>query len=416
MFRMIYAIRRSGLPADDSSSRRPTRAARQALAVIGVATLARLALAAVLGLGIDESYAFAVSRPFSLSYLDHPPLVFWIVGAVRGVTTERVVLRAPFILLFAGTAWLLYRATAHLFGERAAFFTTCVINLAPVFAVSSSGWILPDGPLLFGLALATSAIVRIRFGTEREDMSTHVLLGVGIGIAMLSKYHAVLFVAGLLLWCATDARARELARSRGSLLAALIALAMSTPVIAWNARHDWASLRFQLSRAGGDTQPLVALAQNLSGQAAYLLPWIWVPMVIALVSAGRRGPRDERSWLLFCIAVVPIGLFTIASLGGSAGLPHWPAPGYFFVAPLVGCQLARLEARRGRGTVNRLLAAGTVAIALPVSVIATQARTGWLSNRLPALFRAGDPSLDLLDWTSVRAGLTAAGLGHAREA
>lgn len=35
-----------------------------------------------------------------------------------------------------------------------------------------------------------------------QDVSIHVLLGAGIGIALLSKYHAVLFVAGLLLWCA----------------------------------------------------------------------------------------------------------------------------------------------------------------------------------------------------------------------
>jgi hypothetical protein len=269
---MIYAMHHSVHREDDCTSPRLMTAARQALAVIVVATLARLALAAALGLGIDESYAFAVPRPFSLSYLDHPPLVFWIVGAVRSVTTEPVVLRAPFILRFAGTAWLSYRTTAHLFGERAAFFTTCVINLAPVFAVSSGGWILPDGPLLFGLALATTAIVRIRFGTEQAHVSTHVLLGAGIGIALLSKYHAVLFVAGLLLWCATDVRARELARS----------------------------------------------------------------------------PRasNRANWHL----------------------------------------------------------------------IAMQARTGWLSNRLPSLFLAGDPSLDLLDWTSVRAGLTAAGLGQAREA
>lgn len=388
--------------------------ARKVVALIVVATLARLVLAAALGLGVDESYAFAVSRPLSLSYFDHPPLAFWIVGLTRSLGTTPLLLRAPFIALFAATTWLLFRTTALLFGEPAGYWAVVVITLSPVFTISSASWILPDGPLLFGLSLAAYATARIRFVDDASSMADWWILGLGVGLAALSKYHAILFVAGLALWLATDRGARRSILPRGLVAAVFVALVLSLPVLIWNAQHDWASVRFQLARAGGSHPPLDALFQNLAGQAAYLLPWIWLPMLAVLWSAGRHGPREPRSWFLFCIAVVPIALFTLAPLRGNPGLPHWPAPGYFFLAPLVGRALARAAETLSVPTMRRALAFGVASLLIPVSIAASQASTGWLSELDPTLFRRGDPSLELLDWTSLEPGLRRAGLGGAR--
>ena len=49
-----------------------------ALAIIAVFTAARVALAAVLGLGVDEAYTLSVAHDLDLSYYDHPPLQYWI--------------------------------------------------------------------------------------------------------------------------------------------------------------------------------------------------------------------------------------------------------------------------------------------------------------------------------------------------
>ena len=51
---------------------------RKVLWLILVMTLARLATAAAMGLGMDESYTTAISRDLHLSYFDHPPLHQWI--------------------------------------------------------------------------------------------------------------------------------------------------------------------------------------------------------------------------------------------------------------------------------------------------------------------------------------------------
>jgi len=81
------------------------------MGLILAATAGRLTLGAMLGLGVDESYACVMGRRLSLSYFDHPPMVFWWAGvATRLAGSESALaVRAPFIAAFMLTTWLTYR-------------------------------------------------------------------------------------------------------------------------------------------------------------------------------------------------------------------------------------------------------------------------------------------------------------------
>ena len=59
---------------------------------------------------------------------------------------------------------------------------------------------------------------------------------------------------------------------------------------------------------------------------------------------------------------------------------------------------------------RRWLAASTIAFLAILALAATQAATGWLTRAAPALFRRGDPTLEVLDWTDLRTALTARGV------
>ena len=377
--------------------------------VIAIGTIARLALGAAIGLGVDESYAVAVARPLSLSYYDHPPLVFWLAGlSVRTLGAGHDLLpRLPFIAIFVATSWLLYRLTRYLYDERAALIAVVLAQVIPVFGVSDGGWILPDGPLLLGfagvaLALAHVALEPPGVGTRRWWLA----LGLSAGIAALSKYHAIFLVAGTLVFLLTSPRHRHWHTRPEPYIAAAIAALMFAPVLVWNAEHRWASFRFQGNRAGAHVgwQSLTALLQNIAGQAGYMLPWIWVPLAWLSIRAARRGPNDEPSWLLVCLGGGPVVVFTLLSLGGRAGLPHWPAPGWFLLLPLLSHALA--ERRR---VVRAYLSGSAAVVVLLVAFAASQIRTGWFSARFPSLFAHGDPSLDALDWSEARTALRAFG-------
>src|SRR5215813_11557127 len=130
-----------------------------AVAVLILTTLAaRVLFATALGLGIDESYMVAAGRKLQLSYFDHPPLAWWIAWGAAHLTGSEsaVVVRLPFIALFALTTFLMYRVGAVLFDPEAGLWAAVVLNLAPVLGVTAGTWVLPDGPLfaaLLGFAL-----------------------------------------------------------------------------------------------------------------------------------------------------------------------------------------------------------------------------------------------------------------------
>ena len=377
----------------------------------------------MLGLGVDESYEAVLSRVPALGYFDHPPLSFWMAAAIARLmgSEYRALLRLPFILCFAATTWLMFRLTSRLFGERAGFLAVLVMNLSPVFSVSTGGWILPDGPLDLGIvatALCLTLALNIRGRIEGAPESTFhnwrwwIFAGVGTGVALLSKYHAVFLPLGTLLFLATRREDRVWLRRPQPYAAAAVALLLASPVIIWNVQHDFASVRFQAGRATTHGLHLASFAQNVGGQLGYLFPWIGIPLLWQLVRGLRAGPPDTARWLLCCLAVGPIAGFTLVSLGGNPGLPHWPAPGYLVLFPLLGEALARYEHRgtREHTLIRRCLAAAAAVLLFLIAVAASDVATGWASRLAPGAFRRGDPSLEAVDWQDLPNGLRRLGL------
>lgn len=404
--------------ARDASSPRGvlTPEVRAVLILVLVGIAARLVLAATIGLGVDESYEVVVSRALSWGYLDHPPLSFWMAGGLARLahSENRVLLRLPFILTFAGTTWLMFRLTARLYGERAGMFAALLLNLAPVFSLSTGGWILPDGPLDCAMVAAALALTHVLLEPNpRHAMRWWLLAGAATGVALLSKYHAVFLLLGATAFVVTRREARGWLRRPEPYVAALVALAFFAPVVIWNAHHGFVSFRFQGGRAiPTHGHHLTALLQNLAGQAGYLLPWIWVPLVYELYRALRAGPSDGARWLLLCLGAGPVVAFTLISLGGNPGLPHWPAPGYLLLLPLVGAAAARREAlgARQRSQLRRWLVAAGVAFVGLAAFAASDVATGWVARAEPAWFTRGDPSLEAYDWKDLRPELAARGL------
>jgi Dolichyl-phosphate-mannose-protein mannosyltransferase len=388
---------------------RANGAAQVALLIAATAAI-RLGLAAAVGLSVDESYTVGISREWALSYFDHPPLHVWLLRAWATIAgSERpVVIRLPFIALFAGSTWLLYRLTERAYGERAGLWAAVTLNLTPVFTLSIASWALPDGPLVFFSLLAASALVNIVFvpRTTSRPFAAWGVAGVAGGLALLSKYTAAFVPLGVALYLLTVRPRRQYWATPGPWVAALIAAAIFSPVLIWNARHHWASLAFQGGRVAAHGFRPVWPLQDIGGQVAYLTPWIAAPLIIALVRALLGGPSDRLGWFFACIAIGPIAIFTLVGLQ-SPILAHWPMIGWLFVFPLLGEALARLEASRPRLVGWYCwVSAGLLVVLLGVAV--SQATTGWITRRAPDWLDV-DPTVDVLDWRGVEPALARRG-------
>ncbi len=399
-------------PKDKGWAASVTRSPERAVAalIVGFAVF-RLILAATLGLGVDESYGIGVSHDLDLSYFDYPPLTYWLIHFFIPLFGDGRALRLPFIALFAGTSWMLYLLTRHLFGGTAGVWAVLALNLSAFFTLAGS-WVVTDGPLFFCLVGAAYTIARGLFPADAAISPWRIwpVAGFWFGLAGLSKYHAALVAVGLLFYLASIPARWKIVLHPAIWVGAAIAVAVISPVIVWNAEHHWVSFAFQGGRAlaHGSFPKVGQFLVNLGGQFLWMGPWVFVPMVVAAYYALRRGRTDARTWYCVCLALPTILLFTLVPLWGDRGLPHWQMPGWLMLFPVLGDHLAR-EAEV-RPLPRRWAVGSAVTLVTVALLIVGHAATGYGRLLAPAVFAKGDPTLEALEWTPLRGELQRRGL------
>lgn len=386
---------------------------RRALWVlIVVSGLIRLGWAMSLDPGNDEAYHYLFALHHDWSYFDHPPMLALVerLGiAVTGGQASAVGLRLGFIVLFAGSTWLMARLTERLYGARAGLLAALALNVTAYHGVAASTFALPDGPLLFFWLLTLD---RLLVALESPGgIKSWVLVGLAWGAAMLSKYHAVFLPAGTVLYALVEPGARVWLRRAGPYVACACGLALFSPVIWWNATHGWASFAFQGGRALGawHFRP-DSLMWAVLGQALYLFPWIWLALLAILVRRGRQfftGASGPERFLL-CQAIVPLATF-IAVACIAPVLPHWTLVGFLPLFPMLGQTWA---APLGPST-RRLAIAAAVPLVIAGLVI-VQTRAGLFQQggqgAIGLVRVSRDATLDLYGWDAVARELDARGL------
>jgi 4-amino-4-deoxy-L-arabinose transferase-like glycosyltransferase len=373
-----------------------------AIVIMVVFAIARLLFALCFGFGIDESYTIAISRVLCLSYFDHPPLHLWISHLSALLFGENQLIRVPFILIFSLVGWIYYCFTKNLFGRRPALIAMFALNVTPFFFASAGGWVVPDGPLLFGLVLSAWAASRLLFHRHLQEVSVWgcwSLLGFGLGVAGLSKYSAILVAAGFVAFVVLSHQHRHWLKHPAPYVSVIIAIGTIMPVILWNAKHDWVSFKFQGARGmpAGQFHP-TQWATMVLGEVAFLSPWIFALAIASLISAIQHW-RDERRMFLLCLSLPTIIFFSLTPLWGSRGQPHWTMPGWFFTFALIGLwaeeRAISTSALRRWAVVSAALLAGIAGLA------AAQASTGWPLGSLAKRFGAADPLLESFEWTAL---------------
>jgi hypothetical protein len=178
----------------------------------------------------------------------------------------------------------------------------------------------------------------------RSSFSAWLLFGLCLGLAGLSKYTAVTMALSALLFVILQKRPDTL-RTPGPWLAVLIAALLISPVLYWNATHDWLSFRYQLGhgfRPKDWEWTRVGISQ-LAQFFAYA-PGIYVFSLIAL-AAGFKEWR-ERGVQLSLLLVLPVLLLFASGSGREESLPHWTALAWAGAAPLTARWLLAHWTRR----------------------------------------------------------------------
>jgi 4-amino-4-deoxy-L-arabinose transferase-like glycosyltransferase len=292
---------------------------------------------------------------------------------------------------------LVFQLARRQFGVRAAFFSVLLLEAAPLYSVGSMIFII-DTPLIVFYSWAAVEFWR---GWSLKSNAAFYRAGIALGLALLSKFTAILFPAAAFLFLVTSPERRRAFRNPHLWAALGIGFLLFSPFIYWNHLNGWISLGAQLEKGlTGGKFGMQALA-FVFGQPLILGPVLFYLMAGAWVRACRRpGWSDDRSAYLLFLTGVPLLVFTLASFKGKYSDPSWANVAWLFGAVLLGKSLAEKWPRISK--VRKGVMGGAVFLTgwFPVILIAVHIFFPYLP-----VAAQQDRTLEMRGWSAMGQGL-----------
>ncbi len=365
--------------------------------VTGISLIVRLWLDGHLELMFDEAYYALWAKHLAWGYYDHPPMVaLWIRFSTLCFGEHEFGMRALGTFAAAAGTGLVYLVSWHLFAKRNAAIFAALLYCAMLLISAGAIIITPDTPLVFFRSIALYALVRIFRG---GDSGWWWLVGIAMGLALQSKYTALLLGAGIACAMLVVPGMRRWWRHPMPYVAGALALLIFAPNLAWNYEHGWASFALQFGRAQVDGVNLRFVAELLGSQLGLLTPFVFALAVAGLwLALSRREDRSSDAALFLVSLIGPMMIYFVFHSLHARVHGNWVAPAYPVLAVLgaqAACQRRKFPARmQGTIALSRRLA---VPVGLTISAVAyLQAAAAPIP-----LDAAKDPTALMAGWTDL---------------
>jgi dolichol-phosphate mannosyltransferase len=317
------AVTKSGNSIVLSPGGPEVRSRELAIGLIVYAFALRLVYAGSVELLPEETYYWNYSRHLDIGYLDHPPLVSWLIRLGTDVFGQsQFGVRVGALCCGVVASVFTYRLARNLFGEASALAALVLAQLLPFFFLSGL-LMTPDAGLTAAWAASLYYLERALVAGRP---SAWWRAGISMGIGVISKYSIGLLAPVILLFMLKDGQSRQWWRRREPYVAALLALAVFSPVILWNAQHDWASFAFQTSRRLAEA-PRFALHKLIASAVVLITPTGVLAVALFFMGAPRVDGDEARRKLFMSAAIlVPLAVFALFSLRHEVKLDWTGAP------------------------------------------------------------------------------------------
>jgi 4-amino-4-deoxy-L-arabinose transferase-like glycosyltransferase len=309
------------------------------LACLGVLLAVRLAAlkAAQIDLVMDEAQYWTWSRSFEFGYFSKPPLIAWIIsGAGELCGQSEACVRAASPVLYTLSAFMLFATGRVLFDARIGFWAALVFATLPGVSYASL-LITTDAPLIFAWTLMLFFWVML---VKRQSMGFAILLGLALGVGLLAKQAMIYALVCITAHAAVSREARAALKGGRGLAAGVIALALFSPNIVWNAEHGFPTAKHTGANIGWQAPYIhpIALLEFLGAQFGLFGP---ILIVVLARAAYReiRAPSDPNKTLLLCFSLPVLALLIVQALlsraHGNWAATAYPAAGIFVTAVLL---------------------------------------------------------------------------------
>ncbi len=308
------------------SARPEPRAFALCLAGIALVTLWRVALLPFdsADLFVDDAQYWFWGRELAWGYYSKPPLIGWIIRLSTTLGSDAPFwVRLPMPLLHAATAVVVALVARRLLGARSGGLAGLAFVSLPAVAVGSL-LVSTDTPTLFCFALAMLAQLRL---AEAPSLRWALVLGAAIGVGLLAKYAMIYFpvAAALTVLAVPTARIGW----RDTAIAAVLALVIVAPNLAWNVSNQFATLHHTADNANwhGTALDIPGLAGFVGSQFGVAGPIFFAAYLLGLA----RIPSPHRRYL----AMMSLPIFAVVMVQAlvSGANANWAAVAH--VAALV---------------------------------------------------------------------------------
>jgi undecaprenyl-diphosphatase len=325
---------------------------------------------------------------------------------------------------------LLYALGRRVYDERVGLFSAIFIQIIPLFSAYGTLFTI-DSPFIFFWILSLflfreainnkKSIIRgqeaslllnsdnppippaekVGFDAARHERGRDFsmvywrLLGLSIGFGLLTKYTMVLFYLCALLFFLFSKERRAILLTRGPYIAFIISILVFSPVIIWNANHDWVTLRHtagQAHVAEGIRVSLQSFLEFSGSQLGVITPLFFILMAISVWKLRKKPEGDFLFWFS-----IPVFVFFLLKSIQAKVQANWALSGYISGIIAFSAFYMKDFPREGKG--RKVLIVSAVLLTVLITSVAHYPSMLNLHAKL-------DPSSRITGWRELGAEVT----------
>ncbi len=299
---------------------------RNTVIFVAVSAIWKIFLSSILCLHPDEAYYWLWSKHLALSYYDHAPMVSYFIKITTLFSDSELAVRFSAIITIIILSVLIWKLAMSLFeNEIIAAGSVMLVHSMPI-VFSASFIITPDTPSFLFLSFATFYFWKF---IQKENGNYWYLIGIFFGLALLSKYTAVLLMLGVGIYVLMLKKYYWLKQYR-LYIGLLISFVCFLPVIYWNYENSWVSFAYQLGHGLGRKGYRINYVFDYIGSQMLIFSAIlFLPTMYA--AFRYLFSKNSQKVFLASISLATILFYLFTSLKKSPEA-NWPIPAYFTFA------------------------------------------------------------------------------------
>jgi len=285
----------------------------------------------------DEAYYWMWSHHLQTGYFDHPPFIAYMIYLTNFISEAEWGVRLVNVFSMSISAIYIFKLASEMFDEKLAL--NALLIFSSVILVHA-GYIIttPDSPLILFYSITLYYSYKAIFYGKTKD---YVITGIMLGLMMLSKYTAILFVFSLLIFIVF--KRRDIFLKANFYLAIVLSVVVVSPMVIWNYQNDWISFAFQLGHGTTDSFEIYPhlFTDFVAGQFGIFSP-VFAGVLFYFLAKEKLYYKDDKLFFLAVGTVFVILFFSYKSLYTRMAL-NYSAPAYISGAILTAYMFERYK-------------------------------------------------------------------------